>query len=158
MLVASGDLDTTMGGSLVKLPERDYVRVEPGNPVYSTPRRTVYLPVIRARMDGMYEVFDFANPSAHVALRDDTITPRQALWMMNDPFPHQCAQRLVDETRNLQDQPALRVSRLHRIVLSSTPTSPFVEHWEARLRSAQDREWKLFILALFSSNAHLYVR
>jgi len=49
-------------------------------------RRTVYLSVERETLDGMLEVFDFADPNLVVGTRTTSNLATQALFLMNSPF------------------------------------------------------------------------
>ena len=81
----SGMLDRTMGGTLIKLPARAYVtNDQSANPIqYDTPRRAVYLPVIRAAVYDVYTAFDFGDPTVMNGDRASTTVAPQALFMLN---------------------------------------------------------------------------
>ena len=51
-----------------------------------SPRRSVYLPVVRSNVYEFFTLFDFPNASTPVGKRNETTIPTQALWMMNSPF------------------------------------------------------------------------
>ena len=78
-------LDRTMGGSLMKLPPRAYVtNDQSANPInYDSPRRAVYLPVIRAAVYDVYTAFDFGDPTVMNGDRSSTTIAPQALFMLN---------------------------------------------------------------------------
>src|SRR5436305_2669087 len=54
ILAVSGGLDRTMGGSLLNVPNRQYVSVHKNYENYASPRRSVYLPVVRS---DVYKLF-----------------------------------------------------------------------------------------------------
>jgi hypothetical protein len=87
VLAVSGQLDSTMGGSLS--PTND---APPGavsmvsNSQVPDTRRSLYLPVIRNDTPDMFQVFDFADPHVITGKRHITTAPTQALFMMNSPF------------------------------------------------------------------------
>src|SRR5690606_37325949 len=53
---------------------------------YAVNLRTVYLPVIRSGLFGLFKVFDFADPSVATSARGRTTVAPQALFMMNSDF------------------------------------------------------------------------
>ena len=82
------DLLLTMGGNLLTTPNNDYVtNDQSGNAArYNTPRRSVYLPIIRNALFDMFQAFDVGDPSIVNAKRPSTTVAPQALWVMNSPF------------------------------------------------------------------------
>lgn len=81
----SGMLDRKMGGSLINLNPRDYVtNDQSANPInYDSPRRAVYLPVVRAAVYDVYTAFDFGDPTVMNGDRASTTIAPQALFMLN---------------------------------------------------------------------------
>ncbi|MGI9427994.1 MAG: PSD1 and planctomycete cytochrome C domain-containing protein [Bythopirellula sp.] len=57
-------------------------------------RRSVYLPVVREALPNSLALFDFADPSLSNAKRDMTNVPTQALYLLNNEFVLQQAERL----------------------------------------------------------------
>jgi Protein of unknown function (DUF1549)/Protein of unknown function (DUF1553)/Planctomycete cytochrome C len=86
ILAVSGELDTTMSGTLLTERSHDYVKptTRTGGKVYAVSRRSVYLPVIRSGLYDVFQAFDFADPSASNGKRIPTTVAPQALFMMND--------------------------------------------------------------------------
>ncbi|MFQ3593884.1 MAG: DUF1549 domain-containing protein, partial [Gemmataceae bacterium] len=74
MLSVAGTLDRTMGGPVVAhLPERAIDNNSKGLLNTDASRtRSVYLPVIRNGLPGIFEVFDFADPDVAIGRRDTT--------------------------------------------------------------------------------------
>ena len=85
MLSAGGQLDRTLGGSLLNLRDREYVTsTANSDPVnYTAKRRSVYLPVIRSALYEVYTAFDFGDPTVMNGDRPSTTVAPQALFMMN---------------------------------------------------------------------------
>lgn len=59
-----------------------------------SPRRSVYLPVVRSNVYEFFTLFDFPNASTPVGKRNETTIPTQALWMMNSPFMAKHAEQI----------------------------------------------------------------
>ena len=87
----------------------------------STYRRSVYRFIVRSVPDPMMEVLDGADPSRSVARRNVTITPLQALTLMNNPFmlaqAGHLAARLTKERRTTRE----RIERAYWLALGRAP-------------------------------------
>ncbi|MEM7477166.1 MAG: DUF1553 domain-containing protein [Planctomycetota bacterium] len=81
MLSASGELDLTLGGSLIrKGTKSDYDYKHDGL------RRSIYHPVFRNSLPELYEAFDFADTSVSVGQRPRSTVATQSLALMNHPW------------------------------------------------------------------------
>jgi hypothetical protein len=97
LLSVGGDLDPTMGGSLLPTANHAYVSStasESGAGRYAKPRRSVYMPVIRSGVYDVFQAFDFADPSGPNGSRATTTVAPQALFLLNDTL-------ILDEARAL---------------------------------------------------------
>ncbi len=110
VLRAAGRLDSKVGGQPFDLISD-----------FSNPRRTLYSHIDRQNLPAIFRTFDFANPDYHVAKRNQTTTPQQALWMMNHPFGRAQADALADRTAAAPG-PAERVASLFWLALGRAPT------------------------------------
>ena len=90
---------------------------------FARPIRSVYLPVFRSEIPQMFSVFDFAEPDQVNGLRDITTVPPQALFMLNNPFVIDAADRIAAQLleRTPADQTAL-VRQVWRRVYCRAPT------------------------------------
>ncbi len=97
MLIVSGALDRTMGGPQPFPPENEwhYTQHKPFVAVYPTNRRSVYLMQQRIKKQPFLELFDGADTNVTVGQRPVSTTPLQALFMMNDPFAHEQADKFA---------------------------------------------------------------
>jgi len=89
---------------------------------FTTPRRTVFSFIDRQNLPAVFRTFDFANPDYHVAKRNQTTTPQQALWMINHPFSRSLSDSLATQTANLTT-PTERVQALYRLTLGRAATA-----------------------------------
>jgi hypothetical protein len=108
LLAASGQLDLARGG----LPIRD------GN----TPRRTLYLMTIRSVRATFRDLFDGADSTAIIDKRTVSTVAPQALYLLNDPFVLQQAERLATRAKAASDQDGERISAIYRWVLARPPS------------------------------------
>lgn len=102
MLMVAGCLDETMGGPgyyLFELerpehsPHYEYQKFDPDDP--ATHRRSIYRFVVRSQPDPWITTMDGADCSQSVPKRDETITPMQALSLLNNDFTLMVARRMA---------------------------------------------------------------
>ncbi|MCA9236990.1 MAG: PSD1 domain-containing protein [Planctomycetales bacterium] len=84
VLAAAGSLDLTVGGPPVSIVDDD-----------APPRRSLYGFIERQNLPAFFRTFDFANPNTHTAARAETLSPHQALYMLNSPLAMQAACQLA---------------------------------------------------------------
>ncbi len=117
ILMASGNLDRTMGGSTIKKGTSSEYGYK-----FEGRRRSVYVPVFRNRLPEIFEVFDFADPNIQGGTRTASNVASQALLMMNQPFvleqAEDAAKRLVEE---FSGEPHEMLRRAYREVLGREP-------------------------------------
>ncbi|HBV66525.1 MAG TPA: hypothetical protein DEF45_26310 [Rhodopirellula sp.] len=124
LLIATGQLDRTMFGKSVS---------------GGTPRRSIYVQVIRNRLDPFLRAFDFPEPFSTTGRRDETNVPAQSLTMMNDPQIHRYAISLAE---NLTDQksdedPESRITHLFQTLFSRDPSRLEISTTQGFLRANQ---------------------
>ena len=128
ILSVSGKLDLTAGGA----------SVEGG-----TPRRSVYVKVIRNDPDPFLTAFDSPVPSSTRGRRDVTNVPAQALALMNSPMIRSWADAWADGVcRNSPDE-AARVLRLFRTAFQREPQVEEVQQSLAFVRAAEGQAEKV---------------
>src|SRR5262249_26976570 len=91
MLAVSGRLDRTMGGEhpFPAEPTWHFSQHMQFFAVYNTDRRSIYVMQQRLKKHPFFEVFDGADTNATTDSRGQSITPVQALFLMNSPFMHE---------------------------------------------------------------------
>ena len=125
MLTVAGRLDRGMGGSSVA-GLGDYAsnnNAKSAPLADDTPRRSLYLPVIRNDLPGVFEVFDFADPDVATGRRDTTTVPTQALYLMNSPFVMEQARRAARRLLAAAPTSDGRLRLLYRLALGRLPNS-----------------------------------
>ena len=97
LLAVTGELDTELGGSLLRSGNFAYVTNDQSmsNEVYTSKRRALYLPLIRNDMYPFFSIFDYPDSSVTVDARPSTMVAQQALFMMNSPLVLAQAQALA---------------------------------------------------------------
>jgi hypothetical protein len=175
ILAVAGGLDPGMGGSTLTTRDREYVtgtasKVEVS--IYDSPRRSVYLPIIRSALYDVFQVFDFADPSVSNGHRDQTTVAPQALFMLNSRLVAREARRLATTLlAEGRDNDANRMEALYQRAYgrSATPleVSSGLRHLEsyaaarARAGSKEDESrlaaWQSLCRAVFAANEFIYL-
>ena len=125
ILAAGGQLDWSMGGTLLDYKNHTYVTsTASANDVnYENGRRSIYLPVVRSAVYDVFQAFDFADPSTMNGKRSSTTVAPQALFMMNSRLvlrqTRAMAERLLN--RESTDDPG-RVSAAYQRAYSRLPS------------------------------------
>ncbi len=132
VLAASGALDVSIGGTLLGSGDHEYVtNDQSGNSArYDSMRRSVYLPVIRNAMFGLFTAFDYPDASAPVDCRPRTVVAPQALFFMNAPFVEDAAKRLVSTVVQRTVDSDAQVRDAFRLTLARDPDAR--EHDDSR--------------------------
>ena len=68
------------------------------------PRRSVYVNVVRNRLDPFLAVYDAPVPFSATGRRAETNVPAQSLTMLNNPFVVQAAARFAEGSRGKKDE------------------------------------------------------
>lgn len=158
MLAADGSIDLTMGGTLQEGFGTDGENSEKRlsfNPEMSK-RRLVYLPLRRANLPALLNLFDFGDATTMSGKRSLTNVAPQALFMMNSEFVSEHAQGLASVTNN-------NVERAYLRALNRKPRPQEVDEaltYVAKYKSAygsEQKAWESFCRILLSSNEFMYV-
>lgn len=140
-------------------------------------RRTVYSFISRFELNQLLTLFDFPDPNAHAAKRNQTITPLQKMFVLNSPFMLEHSKRLVQNIRKSlgedQDQkvsiPANKnradnsqdrfIQQVYETIFFRQPDAQEMELGAEFLAAAHgDSENEaLYVQALLISNEFLYV-
>lgn len=152
------DLQRPTGSPLqgVKEAGKNGITQVPGD-VFDKTVRSVYLPVFRSKLPGMFTIFDFADPSMVNGRRDVTTVAPQALFMLNNEFVIESSTRgakRVLEMDQLDKEGKIRYA--YAYTLCRKPTSEELERSANYLKT--DEDWSTFIQALFSSAEFRYIR
>jgi hypothetical protein len=132
---------------------------------FSSPFRTVYLPVLRDLLPDEYGVFDFPDPSSIAGLRHITTAPPQALFFMNSRFVEDAAYKTVDRLFELAKTDKDRIETAYQITLGREAAADETESAfdlmsgldTAGLKDPEGYRWAVFIQALFASAEFRYV-
>jgi cytochrome c553 len=86
-----------------------------------SPYRTVYLPVLRDLLTPMHEVWDFPNPTQIKGQREVTTVPAQGLFMLNNAFVMEAAERFAEQLQESGTSEDARLTKLYEVLLCRQP-------------------------------------
>ena len=166
MLSVSGWLNPAIGGKTIPLRNREFVfnHTSKDATTYESPRRALYLPIIRNNLYDMLEQFDYPDPTMPTGSRNSTVVAPQALIMLNSPVMWQSAEKLAARL-----QPAAsdeqRVKLLFDLLYARPPTEQEQQRVLALLHDPalprhgpKASNWPIVCQALLSANEFVYLR
>ncbi|MFN0171927.1 MAG: PSD1 and planctomycete cytochrome C domain-containing protein [Bryobacteraceae bacterium] len=169
LLAIDGTLDLTMGGTLQKgfgtdsENSNDRLSLNPEK----VQRRMVYLPLRRANLPSLLNLFDFGDATTTNGKRVVTNVAPQALFAMNSEFVAERSKRLASQL--LTDPQVSDAARLERAYLRTVNRKPAAEEIDASLsylssfekrfggEAARSKAWSSFCRILLASNEFIYV-
>jgi hypothetical protein len=166
LLAVSGTLDRSPGGPHPFPPPKTwrFTQHNPFTATYETRRRSVYLMTQRFKKDPFFATFDGADPNASTPVRTSSVTPAQALALMNDPFVRGQARAFAARLLAARDDDAGRVELAYLLAFGRPPADEerraagaFLREAYARHRDSARGAWSDYAQALFSVNEFLFV-
>ncbi len=174
LLFVSGQLDETMGGTLLESAPFQNLSVSGAArkaELYQPPRRSVYLPVLRSALYDMFQAFDFPDPALLNGNRATTTVAAQALFMMNSPLVETAAEQMADRLLSVAASDHERLRDACRRIFGREAADAELSEWQAFLDRYQATPslaeetietrrrlaWQGLCRALFSSNEFIYV-
>jgi hypothetical protein len=169
LLAIDGTIDFTMGGTLQTGRGTDGENNQGRlsfNPEKSK-RRTVYLPLRRANLPTLLNLFDFGDATTASGKRQLTNVATQALFWLNSEF---LTERSLEVAKSLLDQKEMsdeaRVEAAYLRILNRQPTKDEVEgalnyvtgfKQKFAGKDADQKAWQSLCRALMASNNFVYV-
>jgi hypothetical protein len=124
ILALAGKLDLTMGGPgfadfAIEKPEHsphyEYHRHDPDDP--AAHRRSIYRIVVRSQPQPFLTALDCADPAMQVARRNESVSPLQALALLDNPLVLAMAEHFATRTARGGGDLSAQVQRAHREAL-----------------------------------------
>ena len=160
MLAASGELNRAIGGpsfrpfTTTSFNATFYHPVDRDDP--DSNRRTVYRMNVNSGKEPLLDVFDCPSPAVKTPQRGETITPLQALALMNNTFVQRQADRLaVRATLEGPGGLSAAVDRAYALALGRLPD---VEERRRAVAAAGQRGLASVCWALLNSSEFLHVQ
>ena len=173
MLKVSGDLDPTVGTAHPFPPPAvwNWTQHNPFAAVYDTNRRSVYLMVQRSQRHPYLSVFDGADPNVSTAERTSSVTPLQALFVMNSEFIQERSERYAARLMDAEPDDARRLDLVFESAFARPPAPEEQQRALAYLSQSRkmleaadvspDRvtqeSWASFLRAVLASNEFIYI-
>lgn len=129
ILFVAGKLDQTMGGPsfqdfVIEKPEHsphyEYQLFDPENP--KGHRRAVYRFIVRSKQQPFLAALDCADPSLAVDKRNETLTPQQALALLNNKLALAMARHFAERVEKLASDDEGRIRAAFRLAFGREPT------------------------------------
>ena len=131
VLSITGKLDLEMGGQPVKqfhfedpnpgvTPKVDYARFQVDSP--ESYRRSVYRWIYRTLPDPFMEVMDCPDASQLTPARNASVTPLQALSMLNNPFIVRQSEHFAERLRQSSDELDRQITLAYELAFARGPT------------------------------------
>jgi len=165
ILYKASRLDLTMGGGFLQRKPTEYIDKGKMKEWIQSPRRSVYLPVIRSAGYDELNSFDFADPSVSNGNRKTSTVTQQALVLMNSPMVHSSASRIaeimIEATRGASSGQRADWMILHYYGRPARPEemSRIEKVLEASVESkvSAQEAWASVARVLMASNEFLYL-
>ncbi|MBC8352838.1 MAG: PSD1 domain-containing protein [Planctomycetes bacterium] len=173
LLATSGQLDETMGGSLLKLKNRAYFfdHTSKDLTTYDSRRRSLYLPIVRNNVFDLFQLLDFPDPAVSTGDRAATVVASQALLMLNSDIVMQAATKFAERLLADSTDDDRRLSQLYVIAFGREPTADERQTDRAFLAAADQAQstgtdadsrrrqaWATLCHAALAANEFIYVR
>jgi len=160
MLAASGELNPAMGGpsfrpfTTTTFSATFYQPVDRDEPEYN--RRTVYRMNVNSGKEPLLEAFDCPSPAVKTPVRGETITPLQALSLMNNSFVRRQAARLA--RRSLEAAGGDTARAVDAAWVRALGRPPDADERSLAVAAAGERGLESVCWALLNTSEFLYVR
>ncbi len=164
MLAIDGTLDLAMGGTLQKGAGTDGENSQDRLSIRfdQQKRRTVYLPLRRANLPSLLNLFDFGDATTTAGRRLNTNVAPQALFMLNSGF---LDERSTAVAKLLTGDPAARVESVWLRILNRLPSPverdaglSYVAGFRSRVTGAADLDaWASYCRILLASNDFIFL-
>ncbi|WP_417850849.1 DUF1549 domain-containing protein [Thalassoglobus sp.] len=167
LLFVSAQLDTTMGGSLLNVKNREFIfnHTSKDNTNYDTTRRSIYLPVIRNNLYAPFSLFDYTDASVLNGDRETSTVAPQALYALNSDLVITASEKLAERLLQQEsDSPEQRVNVLFETTYGRTPTDSevssvleYVQQLQTQKKQSEQLSWTALCQIFLISNEFIYV-
>jgi hypothetical protein len=145
LLLVSGGLDPSLGGPAVK--------------ELTSPRRSLYLLMVRSDRSNYRMLFDAPDPMTIAEKRIDSTVAPQALFLMNHPFALERTKALAELSAKHGLTSRARIEWLYQTLYCRPPSEKEVEIGQAAIKAApeQNLAWESYCQVLLCANEFAYV-
>jgi hypothetical protein len=173
MLAVSGSLDSSRPGPhpFPPIDQWHWTQHNAFKDVYATNHRTVYMMTQRLQRHPYLALFDGPDTNASTDLRTHATIPLQALYLRNNPFVSERAERFAARLFLESPDPTLRIARATALAWNRSPAPDEVERFRSYIeafaaecaragaspKEAEQRAWISVARLLLTANEFLYV-
>jgi len=145
LLLVSNGLDGSLGGPAVK--------------ELSSPRRSIYLLMVRSDRSNYRMLFDAPDPMTIAERRIDSTVAPQALFLMNHPFALERTRALAELSAKHGVTPRGRIEWLYQTLYARPASEREISLAESALASAPDQKiaWESYCQVLLCANEFVYI-
>ena len=162
LLSASGSLSKEVGGKTIPLRDHEFVfnHTSRDHTTYESPRRALYLPIIRNHLYDMLEQFDYPDPTMPTGSRNSTVVAPQALIIMNSPVAMDSAVKLAVKLCGAEMSDESRVQQAYAQLYARPAGDLEAKRALAFVSKHPDRKeaWTLLCHTLMAANEFMYLR
>ena len=173
MLAVSGDLDPAEARAhpFPHPAAWSWTQHRPFQAAYDTNKRSVYLMVQRSQRQPYLSTFDGADPNVSTPERTSSITPLQALFMMNSEFIHARSKDFAAKLIATAPNDTRRLNLAYESVFARPPAPEEVRKAREYLRLSHEKlkaagvprdklaqeVWASYLRAILASNEFIYI-
>ncbi len=175
LLLLSTELDVTRMKEPHPFPPAEkwgYTQHHPFRESYESNRRSVYLMTTRLNARPYFTAFDGPDRNASSAVRDNSVTTVQSLYLLNNDFVHGRAEKFATRLLKERDNDDQRIALAFSLAFGRPPIADDKTNSQSFLKTLSDELgadkkmspeeikhqcWTSFALALFRTNEFLYV-
>ena len=161
LLFVSGTLDLSPGGAHPFPPVHTWGFTQHVQffANYDTKKRTVYQMQQRLRKHPFLALFDGADPNSSTAVRQESTTPLQSLFIMNDAFIHERAAEFGGRIAAISSDEPQRITAAFQTLYARPPQPDELQiaaDYLARF-PAREKAWQSLSRALLGANEFIYL-
>ncbi len=175
LLMLSGELDPSRMNEPHPFPSADkwkYTQHHPFRDSYESNRRSVYLMTARLNARPYFTTFDGPDRNASSAVRDNSVTTVQSLYLLNNEFVHHRAAKFAERLLKEKGNDDARMEFAFAMMFGRPPTHDDKANSLAFLKAVGEKlesdgkmsmedvnreRWTSFVRVLFRTNEFLYL-
>ena len=165
VLFVAGALDRTMGGKTIPVKNREFFfnHTSKDATTYDSPRRALYLPVVRNNVYDLFEQFDFPDPAVPNGNRNATVVAPQALLMLNSELVATSAEKFAATLLAAASDDMRRIELAYLKAYARPPTAKELARAKKFLAdfkpdsAASPSAWAVLCQSLLAANEFIYL-
>jgi cytochrome c553 len=166
VLFVAGALDRMMGGKTIPVKNREFFfnHTSKDATTYDSPRRALYLPVVRNNVYDLFEQFDFPDPAVPNGNRNATVVAPQALLMLNSVLVAKAAEQFATSLLASASDDTRRLELAYQKAYARPPTAKELTRAKKFLAdykpdsAASPNAWTVLCQSLLAANEFIYLQ